>query len=143
MVYNSVECPVCYENMSTSAYILECGHTFCKTCILTTREYRNACPECRAPVLHGMCIRNGIVSGVDQHIKSLHAKTQKTLRETTDHLVETHRACVAQMHTDFQRQCMTLLCGNRGNHNARKRKWDGTKVSRRPAKRQKTIYGYI
>lgn len=139
MVYNSIQCPVCYESMSTNAYILECGHTFCRTCILTTREYRNACPECRAPVLYGPCIRNGIVSDVDQHIKSLHIETEQRLKDATDNLMGECREYVAHMQTDLRRQYTSLLCGRRGDHNSRKRKWENPEENGPPSKRHKTI----
>ena len=143
MVYNSIQCPVCYETMNTNAYILECGHTFCETCILATREYQNACPECRAPVLRGSFIRNGIVSDVGDHLQSLRNETEKRVQDTTDSLMESCRAYVAHIQSDLQRQYTSLLCCRRGDHNSKKRKWMGGveegEDGRQHAKRQKTI----
>ena len=43
------ECSICYENMENSGtIILNCGHTFHKTCI--SKILNKVCPLCRKPI---------------------------------------------------------------------------------------------
>ena len=48
--YNHVDCPVCFEKMTSENHIaLNCAHTFCTQCtqkILKTKK----CPSCREPI---------------------------------------------------------------------------------------------
>lgn len=143
MVYNSLQCPICYEGMTVDACILECGHTFCKTCIDRARQYRNACPECRAPVMNGRCIRNGIVSDVDIHLKNLQKETQDRMQRQAQHIMQSCQEYVLRVRSDMTRQYTELLCCSRKGSNTKKRKWDMTIGSRStdtsPSKKQKRI----
>ena len=45
-----LSCTICMD-LLTNPYSTECGHTFCKSCILNwTRSTANSCPVCRKPV---------------------------------------------------------------------------------------------
>jgi len=43
------ECSLCL-NLLLDPVSVACGHTFCRTCINRSSEYRTACPLCRKPV---------------------------------------------------------------------------------------------
>lgn len=45
------ECPICYDTVnSTAARVLDCNHTFHKTCVDRWLRTCNTCPMCRTPV---------------------------------------------------------------------------------------------
>ena len=47
-VPDDVICPLC-KFVCCEAMVLNCGHSFCKNCILSSKEYlSNKCPECNA-----------------------------------------------------------------------------------------------
>ena len=110
--------------MNMDACILECGHTFCKSCIDRARQYRNACPECRAPVMNGRCIRNGIVSDVDTHIKTLQKETRDQMQKQAQQIMQSCQEYVLRLQSDMTRQYTDLLCCSRKESNTKKRKWD-------------------
>jgi len=43
------ECALCLK-LLLDPLSVSCGHTFCRTCINRSQEYRTACPMCRKPV---------------------------------------------------------------------------------------------
>ena len=46
------ECVICYESIgSKNCCTTECGHKFCFKCIVTSMQYNNACPYCRASLV--------------------------------------------------------------------------------------------
>lgn len=42
-------CPICFSIIE-SAYMTECGHSFCQKCIETCMEKRNQCPKCNSTI---------------------------------------------------------------------------------------------
>uniref|UniRef100_A0A8C6WFY8 SH3 domain containing ring finger 2 n=1 Tax=Neogobius melanostomus TaxID=47308 RepID=A0A8C6WFY8_9GOBI len=50
-----LECPLCSELLDTSAKVLPCKHTFCKSCLQRqeTAHSQLLCPECQTPALAG------------------------------------------------------------------------------------------
>lgn len=51
--YNSLECPICYEDMTNENRDLRysiCGHIFCTSCISRSLQTYKHCPICRNPV---------------------------------------------------------------------------------------------
>lgn len=49
-----LECPLCLEQLDTSARVLPCQHTFCLTCLQRQEEAAHSqllCPECGTPAL--------------------------------------------------------------------------------------------
>ena len=42
------ECGVCF-NLLSEPITIACGHTFCRTCLVTSLERRKKCPSCRSP----------------------------------------------------------------------------------------------
>jgi hypothetical protein len=47
------ECAICLES-GTNATILNCGHKFCRKCLMTWLPIRNACPMCRSAAIIGL-----------------------------------------------------------------------------------------
>lgn len=47
------DCAVCLESV-TNARTLNCGHKFCKNCLMTWLPIRNACPMCRSAAIIGL-----------------------------------------------------------------------------------------
>lgn len=47
-----LECPLCYQQLDSSAKVLPCQHTFCASCLQREEAAHSQllCPECRAPV---------------------------------------------------------------------------------------------
>lgn len=47
-----LECPLCFQQLDTSAKVLPCQHTFCKSCLQRQEAAHSLllCPECRTPV---------------------------------------------------------------------------------------------
>jgi hypothetical protein len=45
----ALECPVCLEQLDSTARVLPCQHTFCRRCLLEIVHSRREllCPECR------------------------------------------------------------------------------------------------
>ena len=54
---NAAECPCCLQPGRDTA-LVPCGHVLCGRCVATylKRDDADACPVCRAPVLHAMRI---------------------------------------------------------------------------------------
>lgn len=44
---SGITCPICF-NIIESAYMTECGHSFCQQCIRSAVEKRNQCPKCNS-----------------------------------------------------------------------------------------------
>lgn len=40
-------CPICFH-LIDSAYMTECGHSFCHKCIMSFTEKKNQCPKCNS-----------------------------------------------------------------------------------------------
>lgn len=50
-----LQCPLCLEQLDTSAKVLPCQHTFCKPCLQRqeTGHSQLLCPECQTPAQAG------------------------------------------------------------------------------------------
>ena len=46
----SVFCPICYTDVVTP-FVTECGHKFCRECILSWGDKNKTCPYCRAEIV--------------------------------------------------------------------------------------------
>ena len=59
-----MECPICvnlFDSDKFKPYILECGHTYCKTCITSMhKKSKNPkwfnCPTCRKKIMTDKCL---------------------------------------------------------------------------------------
>ena len=108
--------------MNDNAYILSCGHTYCRACILEARQHKSTCPTCRADVMDLPIVRNTIVSDVKDQIDSMRRDTEKQLADRADSILTSCREYVAHIQHDWERRQMDLLMCKRGDHrNPKKR----------------------
>lgn len=46
----SIECPICYDTISSGKRVLKCGHAFHKTCVDSWIDRKGTCPMCRTQI---------------------------------------------------------------------------------------------
>ena len=47
LISETVNCPICYEDIKGDLCVSFCGHKFHNDCILKWQKYKNTCPLCR------------------------------------------------------------------------------------------------
>jgi len=77
------ECSLCL-NLLLDPVSVACGHTFCRTCINRSSEYRTACPLCRKPVHVGGGV-NVLLANIiaERFPKALSVRKQARVGELT------------------------------------------------------------
>jgi hypothetical protein len=70
-----LKCKICknaYNNEERSAYIIKCGHTFCRICIISKYD-DTQCPLCGITISFRIeiCIQNKIIEEINNLIYNL------------------------------------------------------------------------
>lgn len=72
---SGVTCPICF-NLIDSAYMTECGHSFCQKCIQNFIKSKNQCPKCNSTLnpdrLFPNFTLNEVILQYKQKLKSSH-----------------------------------------------------------------------
>ena len=96
-----MECVVCFKFFNEKERrprILECGHTFCETCIISMINRRSDCAKCRKKIeyrsIEEVIVNYAVISMMDKRPKGNLCKT---------HLVRKDFYC---------RKCKLQICGN-------------------------------
>jgi SNF2 family DNA or RNA helicase len=69
--FHDSQCPVCFDERMTEPTSLDCGHVFCKQCVVNSLQIKGACPVCRAPAELGDFVDNTIDEMRDSIFKTI------------------------------------------------------------------------
>jgi len=47
-----ITCSICQGYLINATTVIDCLHTFCKTCIVKHLDDNNSCPQCNSPIHH-------------------------------------------------------------------------------------------
>lgn len=47
-----ITCSICHGYLINATTVIDCLHTFCKTCIVKHLDENNSCPQCNSPIHH-------------------------------------------------------------------------------------------
>ncbi|KAF9581038.1 hypothetical protein BGW38_002096 [Lunasporangiospora selenospora] len=85
----SLQCSICVDFFA-SPFTIECGHTFCYTCLHSWLEIHKSCPTCRMKLLRrptlSFTIRDQVQSYVTEMIEPDRSAVQKRLSEEDEHM---------------------------------------------------------
>lgn len=83
---SGITCPICFNTIE-SAYMTECGHSFCHQCIRSALEKRNQCPKCSYTLKPDRLYPNFTLNEVILHHKQKKVKQEahsSTISSTSD-----------------------------------------------------------
>ncbi|KAH0630524.1 hypothetical protein JD844_013621 [Phrynosoma platyrhinos] len=86
-------CPVCLEYFKDPVIITNCGHHFCRACLLRCfgrRDAKASCPQCRTPFKRNSLLPNRQLANVVEIAKEFHGQ-QGEKRPRVEEVCEKHQ----------------------------------------------------